>query len=124
MRQSQRALSNWVIGSVAFISGLFPICAGLNAADGRQDTRHFTLRIENGQIVGGTKAVEVQRDDDVEIAWSSDRDARLHLHGYDIEVTVGPSKPETMKFIARASGRFPIHDSRHRALIYLEVKPR
>ena len=71
--------------------------------------------------------MRVQRYDAVEINWSANRRTMLHLHGYDIEITVEPDKPETMSFIARATGRFPIETHAPGdtgVLIYLEVHPR
>jgi hypothetical protein len=73
--------------------------------------------------------VRVQVGDDVTLRWISDRALTLHLHGYDIESRVVPGGPTTMRFVARAAGRFPIerHDEqpgREPTLAYLEVHPR
>jgi len=94
----------------------------------------FDLQIENGRLTDSRKMIAVQRYDRVEIHWRADRRTILHLHGYDIETTIGPDKSETMTFVARATGRFAIeihppagegksshHDT---VLIYLEVHPR
>ena len=72
--------------------------------------------------------------DRVEINWRADRRTILHLHGYDIEIALGPDKPEAMTFVARATGRFAIETHappgeeqpgpRHAVLTYLEVHPR
>lgn len=88
--------------------------------------RRFELRIENFRLAGGAATIQVQQGDAVELLWRADRRSTLHLHGYDIEVTVDAGAPQTMAFRARASGRFPIelHDSGHRVLLYLEVHPR
>lgn len=123
MCQDHSARSNWVIGAVVSILLLSPSIDPA-AAGNEEPTRRFALRIENGQIFGGTKTIEVQRGDAVDIAWSADVETKLHLHGYDIDLTVGPGKSETMQFIARASGRFPVHDARHKLLLYVEVKPK
>jgi len=95
--------------------------------------RRFELRIENGRLTDTRKVITVRRGDMVELTWHADRRTVLHLHGYDIEITVAADKPEVMRFGARATGRFPIetHASRgarqagrHAVLIYLEVHPR
>jgi hypothetical protein len=90
-----------------------------------QTLQRFDLRIENGRLAGNIRAIRVRRNDIVEINWSADRRTVLHLHGYDIEATVDPDRPQTMSFTARATGRFPIetHD-RHTVVLYLEVHPR
>ena len=91
-----------------------------------EEPRRFELRIENGRLTGTAKTVQVRRGDAVELIWSTDRRSVLHLHGYDIEITVDAGKPQTMAFRARATGRFPIeiHGGRHTVLVYLEVHPR
>jgi hypothetical protein len=101
---------------------------------GAQNERvaRLDLQIENGRLTDSRKAIAVQRYDRVEINWRADRRMTLHLHGYDIEITTGPDKPEAMTFIAHATGRFAIEihaplgegKSRHAVLIYLEVHPR
>src|SRR4051794_6035597 len=94
----------------------------------------FDLQIENGRLMDSRKVITVQRHDRVELNWRADRRTTLHLHGYDIEITIGPDKPEAMTFIARATGRFAIEihsppgeaksGPQHAVLIYLEVHPR
>ena len=98
-------------------------CAAQGAAEA---PRRFELRIENGRLADSAKTIQVRRDATVELIWSADRRSVLHLHGYDIEVTVDAGKPQTMAFRARATGRYPIelHGGRHAVLVYLEVLPR
>jgi hypothetical protein len=53
----------------------------------------------------------------------------IHLHGYDIETALTPDAPATVRFSARATGRFPIeiHGTTRGpevTLGYLEVHPR
>ena len=83
---------------------------GLVGASGRASTLVFTA------------------GDSIELRWKSDRDMVLHLHGYDLEARVGPGREETIAFVARAAGRFPLetHDlnGRHRAVLYIEIHPR
>ena len=96
------------------------------AQSGVVDARRFELHIENERIAGNVKTVQVQRDEFVELVWSADRRTALHLHGYDIEVTVNPGETQIMAFRARATGRFPveIHGGRYAVLLYIEVHPR
>jgi hypothetical protein len=95
------------------------------AQSSSEEPRRFELRIENGRLAGAAKPVQVRRGEAVELIWSADRHSVVHLHGYDIEVTVDVGKPQTMAFRARATGRFPIelHGGRHQVLVYLEVHP-
>jgi len=90
------------------------------------ESRRFDLRIENGRVADNVRTVQVQQGEAVELRWSADRRTVVHLHGYDIEITVNPGQAQVMAFRARASGRFPIesHGDRHTVLVYLEVHPR
>jgi hypothetical protein len=111
------------IVAIATIIASGNTCLAQNTGD---EPRRFELRIENGRLSDNAGTVSVRRDDAVELTWSADRRSIVHLHGYDIEVTVDAGKPQTMAFRARATGRFPIemHGDRHTVLIYLEVHPR
>ena len=75
------------------------------------ETLRFDLRIENGRVAGDVKTVRVQQGEAVELRWSADRRTIVHLHGYDIEITVNPGQTQVMALRARASGRFPIEKS-------------
>ena len=111
-----------VIATASFIGSIGNCLAQTAAAE----PRRFDLRIENGRIAGDVKTVQVRRDEAVELSWSADRRTDVHLHGYNIEVTVNPGQTQVMAFRARATGRFPIeaHGARHTVLFYLEVHPR
>ena len=109
-----------VVGLVVVVGNWSPAAAQV------EEPKRFDLRIENDQLSGDLKVIRVRRGDAVEINWSVNRRTVLHLHGYDIETTVDPDKPQVMSFTARATGRFPIetHGRHHSVLIYLEVHPR
>lgn len=93
------------------------------------EPRVVDLVIRGGAVAPEQRVVRVQVGDDVTLRWTSDRALTLHLHGYDIENRVVPEAPATMRFRARAAGRFPIerHDEqpgREGTVAYLEVHPR
>ena len=103
---------------------------GANAAE-----LTFTLHMENGRLPENMRRVRVTQGDVVRLLWSVDRPVTLHLHGYDIERKVEPGTVGDMTFIARATGRFPVHahatgeragDRVHEEapLLYVEVYPR
>jgi hypothetical protein len=120
------AAAQWV--SIAVIATAISIGSNGNcpAQTVAAEPRRFDLRIENGRISDNVKTVQVRQDEAVELRWSADRRTVVHLHGYDIEITVNPGQAQVMGFRARASGRFPIesHGDRHTVLVYLEVHPR
>lgn len=93
------------------------------------ENRLIELAIKNGAIAEDQRLIKVNQGDDVTIRFTSDKPATVHLHGYDIEKSITPTAPTTMRFTARATGRFPIelHGSKpgqEAVLGYLEVHPR
>jgi FtsP/CotA-like multicopper oxidase with cupredoxin domain len=108
----------------AFLLALFAVCP-LAAETPRKVS--FDVQLVQGRRTGGD-TIRVQRGDEVELRWTSDRRIALHLHGYDIETTVTPGTPASMSFRAAIAGRFPVSEHRHggrheRPLLYLEVHP-
>lgn len=88
----------------------------------------ISVEIKKRKIVG-VRTIRVKQGDLVNLQWKTDEKAELHLHGYNIETDVAPGKPATMKFTAKATGRFPVTSHGfgdghgHSALIYIEVLP-
>lgn len=122
-RHPRALLVSMAVIATASIIGSTGTCLAQTAA---AEPRRFDLRIENGRIANNVKTVQVQQDEVVELSWSADRRTAVHLHGYNIEVTLNPGQIQVMAFRARATGRFPIeaHGARHTVLFYLEVHPR
>lgn len=91
-------------------------------------SRVFALRIVGRKLAGGN-TIRVTQGDRVELQWTGDEAASLHLHGYDIETALEPGAAAVMAFTAEVAGRFPVethalggHD--HEAtLLYVEVHP-
>ena len=101
---------------------------GAMAAGAQGAKKVFDIPLAGGRAPRGYDTVRVQRGDEVELRWTSDRNIAVHLHGYDIEVRVTPGTTAVMAFRARIAGRFPVsehgHEARHeRPLLYLEVHP-
>jgi FtsP/CotA-like multicopper oxidase with cupredoxin domain len=101
------------------------------AADAAEVT--FDLRIERGQVQQNMRRIRVKQGDEVNLRWTADRTTMLHLHGYDIEMTVAPGSVAAMSFTARATGRFPVSVHKPKAggghshgppLTHIEVQPR
>lgn len=93
-------------------------------------TRTVDIEIRQGKVAG-ERSVRVSRGEVVILRWSSDQPLELHLHGYDVTTTVSPGKPAEMKFVARATGRFPVEKHGkagagghgHAPLFHIEVYP-
>jgi plastocyanin len=68
--------------------------------------RQFDLTIEHGAIELESGVITVTQGDNVSMNFSSDEDGLVHLHGYDIEQSVGPEGTLTIEFVADATGRY------------------
>lgn len=92
------------------------------------EPRVIELAIRGGVLASEQRLIRVEVGDDVILRWTSDRALTLHLHGYDLESRVIPGVATTLRFVARASGRFAveIHSApgREATIAYLEVHPR
>ena len=93
------------------------------------EPRVVDLAIRKRELPKEQRVVAVRQGDDVTLRWTTDQPMTIHLHGYDIEKKLSPGPPVSMRFTARATGRFPIeihaHDpGKEQVLGYLEVHPR
>lgn len=129
MRGTKKRAPIIAIFAIAALFAAIPVRSA--AQDG--ELRHFDLRIENGRLTDNRSVIKVARGDAVELRWTADKTALVHLHGYDIEIRVAAGNRATMSFRANATGRFAIEThagngtrvkGRHSALVYLEVHPR
>lgn len=115
----------WVVIVLMTTSGI-----SVNA-DNKAATQHFDISIRNQVVQLDPNVIRITQGAQVTIAWTSDQQASLHLHGYDIEFDVGPKKTKSITFFAKATGRFPVtshgfggeHGHGHKALLYVEVYP-
>lgn len=112
-----------VIGAVLALA--FLLLPGRAAAE----PRVFELSIRNGELSEDRRVVRVRQGDDVTLRWTTDKQLTIHLHGYDIEKSLAPGTPASMRFTARATGRFLIETHAHgrggkRTLAHVEVHPR
>lgn len=102
------------------------VAAGVTPA-AHAEPRVIELVLRDGQLPPAQRVIRVRQGDDVTLRWTSDRALVVHLHGYDLELRLAPGQPATMRFAARATGRFPVeaHEAgQGRVLGYLEVHPR
>ena len=116
--------------TVIFGSGLSPAAPQQpeNATDAEAG---IEVRIENRKVVGD-HIIRVTQDQLVEMTWTTDEAAELHIHGYDIRFGISPDAPAKVSFTAHATGRFAVtshgfggqHGHGHDTLVYIEVYPK
>ena len=75
------------------------------AAEG-DDKQVISVEFKGGKVISGPQVVKLKRDDEVTLNVLSDRADELHLHGYDLHLTLQPNQTATLKFVARRTGRF------------------
>jgi len=120
---------------LAFATGIFG--SSLSPA-APQQTENATdaearieVRIENRKVVGD-HIIRVTQGQLVEMLWTTDEAAELHIHGYDIRFEISPDAPAEVSFTAHATGRFAVtshgfggqHGHGHDTLVYIEVYPK
>ncbi len=126
MDVSRRAGLGWLAAGpflpVALVRAAF-------AQDGPQ--RAIDVRIKDRKVVEPDEAIRITEGELVELRWTSDEAVELHIHGYNVHVSVEPDEVARMVIEAHATGRFPITShgwerggGDHGALTYLEVYPR
>jgi len=89
------------------------------------------VRIANRTVVGD-HIIRVTQGQLVEMIWTTDEAAELHIHGYDIRFEISPDAPAEVSFTAHATGRFAVtshgfggqHGHGHDTLVYIEVYPK
>jgi FtsP/CotA-like multicopper oxidase with cupredoxin domain len=100
------SVSNW---SRAVLMGLAVVTVlAASATWGPAEPRVIELPVRAGALPAEQRLIRVQQGDDVTLRWTTDAPLTVHLHGYDIERRIRPDAPATMRFTARATGRFPI----------------
>lgn len=85
----------------------------------------FELVVKQGRLVSGPAVIQVKQGDEVRLVFLVDQADEIHLHGYDLSLSLLPGAPAELSFTADRAGRFEyeLHKS-HADLGVLEVHPR
>ncbi|MGO4380870.1 hypothetical protein [Pseudoduganella sp. RAF53_2] len=91
--------------------------------------QHVSFEVRQQRIANPAPTVRVTQGDTLVLELRSDAALDVHLHGYDVPLSLKPNTPGRMKLMANTLGRFPLatHGAGHRhgpTLLYLEVVPR
>ena len=101
----------------------------LGAHDSAAPQRHtYALSISSGPPGSVLSVFSANVGDTVSLIVSSNRDAELHVHGYEKSFEISPTGKVTLTFVAQYAGSFPIHvHERNGTMLQvavLEVHPR
>ncbi len=66
------------------------------------------IQVQGGEVVGGSKRIEVEQGEPVRIVVAADATDEIHLHGYDLTRTAAPGAPARFNFKANLEGVFEI----------------
>jgi hypothetical protein len=84
----------------------------------------FRIQLKNHKPVG-RKVIKVKTGDRVLIVVSSDKPETVHLHGYEIEREITPSKPGRYAFTAKNEGAYDLEShTTEKKIATLQVQPR
>ncbi len=116
--------------SIIFGSSLSPAAPQQTEHAADAEAR-IEVRIENRKVIGA-HVIRVTQGQLVEMVWTTDEAAELHIHGYDIRFEISPDTPAEVSFTAHATGRFAVtshgfggqHGHGHDTLVYIEVYPK
>ena len=88
-------------------------------------SRVFEIVVHQGQRVSGPAAIQVREGENITLKLISDQPDELHLHGYDLHLSLRANVPAALAFQAVHSGRFDyeLHHA-HIELGTLEVLPK
>ncbi len=81
-----------------------------------------TVDYRDGEVTGGGR-VEVRRDSEVLLRVTSDVADEVHVHGYDQEANVSPTRPAEIRFTADLPGVFEVElEELGKQLLRLQVR--
>jgi hypothetical protein len=122
--------------------GAFPLCESVFVAapahaQGNEPKR-LLIAIKQRKVEPDLRVIRALQGDTLEIAITTDEPAELHLHGYDVSLSVEPGRPAAIHLVAKIAGRFSLEAHRFGApgasadprrqkevtLLYLEIYPR
>ena len=127
----------WLMPVLVALLALLCGSAFLSSGNGNAraaEPQRFVVSIKSRKVEPAQKLIRVTRGDAVELEFSTDEEAELHLHGYDRLIKVEPATTAVLRLDATIAGRFPIEahgfasgrsgHGGHVVLLYLEVHPR
>lgn len=130
-----RALSGAVWGALLLVATAWACSVddtdaaappGLESPSVHAEGDHGTtvsVRVEDGEVVGGVETVEVGVGDEVTIQATSDEADEMHVHGYDLARDLEPGKAGVVTFRADIPGEFDVElEGHHLGLLVLRVR--
>lgn len=90
----------------------------------RPERRIPTVKVKDGQPVGGVQKLEANQGDDIRFVVQSDVAEEVHVHGFDVSQPVAPGKPARFDFEAGFTGIFEVElENSAIPIMELQVNP-
>ena len=96
---------NKLILSLALSLLLLPALVACGSGPAPQELTR-ALKLADGRLI--PDQFQVNQGDTLTLRIESDRPGSIHFHGYDIERELAPGSTAEFRFVADATGRFPI----------------
>jgi hypothetical protein len=87
---------------------LFLFVLAIFSTQGYAEDRLFNINIKEGKIPASERVMRVKKGDSVTWRVRSDAEGELHIHAYQIDLTIRPGVEKRHTFIAYATGRFRV----------------
>jgi hypothetical protein len=132
------AVARVVLGvAIALVVAALILDPSMRAA-GAADPIRISVPIKNRTLANqAQKSIRITQGDLLELVFTSDERAELHLHGYDLHLNVEAGVPAVLRVDAKFTGRFPLESHQfgtateqsaaarsHLTLLHLEVYPK
>ena len=102
MRLSYRVAAAFLLVAIGIVA-LVSACSGSEPQD-----RIFAMTLVGGELASVESELSANQGDTVTLTWQTDTSLLVHLHGYDIEMSLTTGRVHDMTFNANATGRFNI----------------
>jgi len=87
---------------------LLPLLLSTLVSHAQAEARVFNINIKNGVIPSADRLMRVQKDDQITWRIDSNADGELHIHAYQIDLTIKAGVKKLYSFKAFATGRYRV----------------
>ena len=87
---------------------LLPFLLFALVSHAQAEARVFNINIKNGVIPSADRLMRVQKDDQITWRIESNSDGELHIHAYQIDLTIKAGVKKVHSFKAFATGRYRV----------------
>jgi hypothetical protein len=107
MRSNQR-VALFVAAAAVLILALVFANPGGSTKSTAPVVRHFTVTVAGGRPVGGVTVLKANKGDTIDLTVASNVADEIHIHGYDLHMTVPAGGSAKFSFKATIDGNFVI----------------